>query len=296
MNLRQADEPASMLKLRDGRKLAYLEVGPKDGAALLHFHGHGSSRLEALALADAATAKGVRVVAFDRPGIGYSDPRPGDRLLEWPAQIQEAADQMGIARFAVQGMSAGGPYALACAHAFPDRVTACSLVSAVPPPQIARMSGPALRRLMWWIAFLFPNYLRRRLMDFRPDGIPSEAMVRGRMMRIAQWLGGEDLRLMQVEGKLDLLARTMMETARQSGAGNRSEIERLVRPWGFRLRDIAVPVFLFHGGQDRIMPVVHARKMAGALKDCVATYYEDEGHFSVLVNRAEALMAAVGRV
>ena len=25
-------------------------------------------------------------------------------------------------------MSAGGPYALACAHALPDRVTACSLV------------------------------------------------------------------------------------------------------------------------------------------------------------------------
>jgi pimeloyl-ACP methyl ester carboxylesterase len=113
------------------------------------------------------------------------------------------------------------------------------------------------------------------------------------MRRIGQWLGGEDLRLMTVEEKLDLLARTMMETARQNGEGNRSEIERLVRPWGFKLRDIRVPVRIFHGGQDRIMPVAHARRMARMLKDCVATYYDEEGHFSVLVNRADALMRAV---
>src|SRR5271165_4290244 len=183
-------EPYATLTLKDGRKLGYLDVGPAGGAAVFHFHGHGSSRLEALALADAADRSGVRVIAFDRPGIGRSDPKGGDRLLNWPADIAEAADQLGIARFAVQGMSAGGPCALACAHAFPDRVTACSLVSAVPTPEIARRAGPGARRLAWWVAYLFPNYLRRRLQEFRPDGVPQEDAVRRRMLRIAQWLGG----------------------------------------------------------------------------------------------------------
>src|SRR5262252_5487282 len=130
-------EPTSLLTLRDGRTLAYLEVGSATGAPVFHFHGHGSSRLEALALADAAERAQLRLIALDRPGIGYSDPKPGDRLLDWPSDVAEAADQLGIVRFAVQGMSAGGPYALACAHALPDRVSACSLVSAVPPPGIA---------------------------------------------------------------------------------------------------------------------------------------------------------------
>jgi pimeloyl-ACP methyl ester carboxylesterase len=286
------DEPASLLPLRDGRTLAFIEVGPASGTPVFHFHGHGSSRLEALALADAAEKTRVRLIAFDRPGIGFSSPRNGDRLLDWPHDVAEAAEQLGIARFAVQGMSAGGPYALACAHALSDRVTACSLISAVPPPGIALLAGPAMRRFAWWVARTFPNYLRRRLQDFRPDEI-SEAMVRARMVRIGQWLGGEDLRLMQDPIKLDLLARTMLETGRQNGQGNRNEIERLVRPWGFDIRKIAVPVYLFHGDQDRIMHVGPARRMARALRNCVATFYAGEGHFSVLVNRADELMGAL---
>ena len=257
------------------------------------FHGHGSSRLEALALDDAAARAGVRVYAFDRPGIGFSDPKTGDRLLDWPADMSEAADLLGVARFSVQGMSAGGPYALACAHALTGRVVACSLVSAVPPPQIAWRSGPAIRRLLWWIAHRFPHYLRRRLETFRPDGQQSDAMIRARMIRIAQWMGGEDLRLLQVPEMIDLFSRTLAETARQSGAGNRSEIMRLVQPWGFDLRDIAVPTFLWHGVEDRIMPVAPARFMARKLTECRAQFYDREGHFSVLVNRADELMTAL---
>ena len=285
-------EPYSTLTLKDGRKLGYLDVGTPHGTPVFHFHGHGSSRLEALVLAEAAENAGVRLIAFDRPGIGHSDPKDGDRLLDWPADIREAADQLGIARFAVQGMSAGGPYALACAHAFPDRIVACSLVSAVPTPQIARSSGARIRRLMWLMARLFPKYLRKRLQEFRPDGIPSDEAIRTRMLRVGQWLGGEDFRLMQDEQLQDVLARTMRETSRQaSGAGNRSEIERLVKPWGFDIRKIAVPVFVFHGGEDRIMPIDHARKMARTLTNSVPFFYPAEGHFSVLVNRAHELMA-----
>jgi pimeloyl-ACP methyl ester carboxylesterase len=285
-------EPASFLTLRDGRTLAYLEVGPGSGLPVFHFHGHGSSRLEALALAEAAEKAGTRVIAFDRPGIGYSDPRIGDRLLDWPSDVAEAADRLGISRFAVQGMSAGGPYALACAHALKDRVIACSLVSTVPPPGIALLAGPAMRRFAWWVARTFPNYLRRRLEDFRPDEM-TEAMVRARMVRMGQWLGGEDLRLMQDPEKLELLARTMIETGRQSGHGNRSEIEWLARPWGFDIRTIKVSVILFHGEQDRIMHVGPVRLMESVLRKCTATFYSGEGHFSVLVNKADELMRAL---
>ena len=288
----QPSEPASLLTLRDGRTLSYLAGGPADGAPVFHFHGHGSSRLEALALADAAHRARVRLIALDRPGIGRSDPRTGDRLLDWPGDVAQAADLIGVPRFAVQGMSAGGPYALACAHALADRVTACSLVSAVPTPSIALLAGPAVRRLAWFVARTFPNYLRRRLKEFRPDHM-TEAMLAARMARMGQWLGGEDFRLMQDPAKRDLLARTMLESGRQGGEANRSEIERLARPWGFDIRKVKVPVFLFHGDQDRIMHVGPARMMARVLKDCAATFYAGEGHFSVLVNQADALMDAL---
>jgi pimeloyl-ACP methyl ester carboxylesterase len=290
---RLESEPYLTVRLRDGRTLSYLDVGAPGGAPVFHFHGHGSSRLEALALADSARFSGVRVFAFDRPGIGRSDPTSGDRLLGWPTDVGEAADLLGINRFAVQGMSAGGPYALACARAFPGRITACSLVSALSPPEIARRSGPLMRRLAWWVAYLFPHYLRRRLKQFRPDGIPTREMIHARIMRMAQWLGGEDLKLVQDPTMLDLLARTLTETALQSGAANRTEIERLVRPWGFRIRDVSVPVFLWHGSQDRILPIETARLLARRLKGCAATFYDKDGHFSVLVNRSHDIMMAL---
>ena len=81
-----APEPYSLVRLPDGRALSYLEVGVPSGPAVFHFHGHGSSRLEALMLEEQALKLGVRVIAFDRPGIGRSDPKSGDMLLDWPAR------------------------------------------------------------------------------------------------------------------------------------------------------------------------------------------------------------------
>ena len=81
-------EPYATLVLPDGRALGYLQVGLPDGPAVFHFHGHGSSRLEALMLEEQALALGLRVIALDRPGIGRSDPRKGDRLLTGPQTSQ----------------------------------------------------------------------------------------------------------------------------------------------------------------------------------------------------------------
>ncbi len=92
----------------------------------------------------------------------------------------------------------------------------------------------------------------------------------------------------------EILARTMMETARQSGAGNRAEIERLVRPWGFDIARLTGPrFFVWHGDEDRIMPIGPARVMARRLRNATATFYAGEGHFSVLVNRAHDLLAVL---
>lgn len=289
-----APEPYSLVRLPDGRALSYLEVGVSSGPAVFHFHGHGSSRLEALMLKEQALKLGVRVIAFDRPGIGRSDPKSGDMLLDWPGDIAAAADLLGIDHFAVQGMSAGAPYALACAHRMSERITACSLVSAVPPPEIARRSGPRLRRFAWWVAHRFPNYLRRRLEQFRPDGLPDEEMVRSRMLRVSQWLGGQDEILMHDAELRALLARTMIETQRQGASANRREIERLVRPWGFDVRQIKpARMFLWHGEKDRIMPIGPARLLAKWLVDCRSVFYPEEGHFSVLVNRSGELLNAL---
>jgi pimeloyl-ACP methyl ester carboxylesterase len=103
------------IQLPDGRLLGYAESGAPAGRAVLYFHGHPGARLEAGFLADPATRANVRLIGVDRPGMGLSTYQPGRRLLDWPADIAALADALAIERFAVVGLSGGGPYALACA-------------------------------------------------------------------------------------------------------------------------------------------------------------------------------------
>ena len=68
-----------------------------------------------------------------RPGLRPLDPQPGRTLLDFAADLDRLADALGLDRFAVLGVSAGGPYAVACAHRLPDRVTAAAAVSSLSP-------------------------------------------------------------------------------------------------------------------------------------------------------------------
>ena len=75
----------------------------------------------------------IRLIAFDRPGWGESDPLRGRRLSDWPRDIATAADRLGCARFNLVGVSGGAPFALACAAALPDRVDGTVIICGLGP-------------------------------------------------------------------------------------------------------------------------------------------------------------------
>jgi pimeloyl-ACP methyl ester carboxylesterase len=125
------------LRLRDGRTLGYAESGDPDGWPVLGCHGSPSSRLERH-VEDVGDYRrwGVRFVVPDRPGFGRSDPQPERRLLDWPADVQELVDHLGIDRFSVLSLSGGAAYALACAYVFGERVRAVGVLGGAPPPDV----------------------------------------------------------------------------------------------------------------------------------------------------------------
>src|SRR3954471_5104021 len=125
------------VRLRDGRTLAYAEWGDPGGWPVLGCHGSPSSRLERH-VEDPGTSRrwGVRFVVPDRPGFGCSDPQPGRRVLDWPDDVGQLLEHLGIDRFAVLSLSGGAAYALACAHVFADRVHAVGVLGGAPPPDV----------------------------------------------------------------------------------------------------------------------------------------------------------------
>lgn len=114
--------------MRDGRRIAYHEEG--EGVPVIVFHGMGSSRYTWLGSKPLAeVCPGVRLIALDRPGYGNSSPPPfGYSYTEFARDVEEIADNLGIARFAVAGHSSGGPYALASAAVLGERVVAAAAV------------------------------------------------------------------------------------------------------------------------------------------------------------------------
>lgn len=278
------------VRLRDGRSMGIASVGRDDGFPIIHCHGSGSSRLEVELFAAQASQAGVRLIGLDRPGVGRSDPKPGYRLLDWPDDVAEVADHLGIERFAAEGLSAGGPYALACAAKIPQRLTTCGLISTIAPPDLMRKTGTGLMRAMWRIAPHIPRLLLlyARLVQ-RLTGSDA-ASTEKYLARYAARLGEADQQLLSNPEIRGPIAQVMAESFRQGAEGNLEVVVTETRPWGFQVEQMAFErVFLWHGEQDRIAPVAPVRLLAQRLPHCTATFYPDEGHFSTMAHHAQEI-------
>src|SRR4051794_21728963 len=101
--------------LADGRRLGYASYGDQDGDTVFWFHGTpGARRQISPDVNDIADRRGVRVIILERPGVGESTPHLYDRVIDWAGDVEEVADHFGADRFALAGLSGGGPYVLAC--------------------------------------------------------------------------------------------------------------------------------------------------------------------------------------
>ena len=148
------------ITLRDGRSLGYGEFGHPDGKPVFLFHSWLGSRLDAKFLDESAAKAGIRAIGIDRPGMGLSDFQFGRQILDWPEDVIQLADQLGIEQFAVSGVSGGGPYAAACAYKIPQRMTACHIIAGLGPISLGTEGMNTNNRALFFLAQRLPWLLR----------------------------------------------------------------------------------------------------------------------------------------
>lgn len=277
------------IRLRDGRRLGYAEWGDRAGSPLLYFHGWPGSRLEGRLGADAARANGVRLIALDRPGMGLSEYQPRRSLMDWPDEVVQLAAALGLERFAVLGISGGGPYAAVCASKLSERLTRVGIVSSLAPLDVPGVAaGMGRRNRMAFQLIGRVAALRRAL--FAATAIsarrrPDRTLERGLGEAMdKQYLARPVVR--------KVLAESLSEAFRSGGRGPAWEMGLYTRPWGFRLEDIRIPVYLSHGEQDANAPVAMGRYLAAVIPECQATFYPGEGHLH-FVDRLPEILAAL---
>ncbi len=286
-------EPAR-IRLRNGRALAFMELGDPAGRPVFYCHGLPGSRLEAGLAETAARRTAVRLIAIDRPGFGASDFQPGRRILDWAEDVAELAQWLGIERYAVLGVSGGGPYALACAYRLPERLTAVGVVAGLAPLDTAGASrGMRLpARLMLAAARTVPALLRTVLSVAAAPALQRDPQ---RVMKgIVIGSQPADRAVLRQPATEAVLSQSMRESVREGAAGAWWDLVLAGRPWGFAPRDVAMEVQLWHGEEDRTVPVSMGRWLAASLPRCRARFVPGEAHFSLPVLHMEDILRSLG--
>jgi pimeloyl-ACP methyl ester carboxylesterase len=271
--------------------LGYAEYGDPAGWPLVYLHGFPGSRLAGGVLDHSARTVGVRVLAPERPGLGLSSPRSRRTLLDHARDVLELARALRIERFAVLGESGGGPYALAIAHALPERVECAAIVCGLGPAGCPGWTdGLAVKeRIGYAIAGRAPLLAARAL-------LPIGAWARRRsttFLHVTRWQLGEADRDV-LRGSLgELVAADFAEAFRQGSRAVGQELALLFGPWPFDPTAITVPVVFFHGTDDRTVSLTATRGLAAQVPRARLEVAEGHGHFSLLAREGENLFRVV---
>lgn len=264
-----------------GHLPSHRQAGPPDGHPVVLIHGWPGSSLQRPPGEAPLRALGVRLVTIDRPGMGSSPFEPGRTLLDWPASVAAVADHLGLGRFSLAGVSAGGPYALACAFAMPHRLSTVALAGAMAPLSFMEEALPwhQKARLLYGLARRAPWVLPPLLALFR-------AHLRRARSPIPRWaiarLPPSDRRALRDPAFRRMLLADFRRAFRQGTRGPLLDARILAAPWGFDLSAVTLPVQLWHGTRDTVVPPANAVHLAARLPRATLHWVEGAGHYGLV--------------
>lgn len=265
----------SRITLADGRWLAFTQMGDVRGTPILFFHGAPMSRLSLLPWEEEFGNRGLRVISPDRPGYGGSSPQPGRTMSDWPSDMAELADALGIDQFVVAGHSSGGPYAVACTALLRDRVAGAVVLAGV-----TDMAWPKA-----WEGYLETEASMMRM--------PDEASAVARCIELygedgsgllessGRELPEPDAELLADEEMFGALVASITEAFRQGVGGYAQDVFLQGRAWPFEPAAIRAPTLVVHGAQDTIVPVAHSRHTAALIPGASLYLLPRHGHVSI---------------
>jgi pimeloyl-ACP methyl ester carboxylesterase len=270
----------------DGRTLDVAEVGAQDGPVLVAHHGTPAAGRLYRSEVESAERRGLRLVAYSRPGYARSTPRPERVVADAAGDVSAILDILGVERFATYGWSGGGPHALACAALLAGRCAAAATIAGVAPataPDLDWLAGMGEGNLA---EFAAARDGRERLTQYcRAD---ADGIMAAGPEQLADafrpHLSGVDSRALTGE-----LAAFLLES---TTAGLESGVDGWVdddfaflAPWGFDVEAIRVPVLVWQGGQDLMVPTDHARWLRQHVAGAEGGVLEDEGHLTLFADR-----------
>ena len=276
------------LLLADGRRLGFRIYGDPQGLPLLFLHGTPGSRLKFSIAHEGGKRLGVAILAPDRWGYGLTEAPARPSLRAFADDMGALMDRLGRCRFAVGGISGGGPYAAAVAACLPSRVSALALVSPVGLIADAGL-GPSLtlrHRLCFTVLPRRPRTVSTAMRAFRWS-LAHTPRLAG---RLTAWRATRpDRRIIRRPEVGPRLLRSLSEGLRPGTAGPNIDLGLFARPWNIDLARIGAPARLWIGSRDSKVPRAAAHALAQRISHCVVTELPNAGHLWVSVHHNDVL-------
>jgi pimeloyl-ACP methyl ester carboxylesterase len=258
--------------------MGWCEQGDRQGRVVFAFHGLPGSRLQVHPDEDIATRAGARVIHLDRPGFGLSDASAGRTLKDSAADVRALADHLRIDRFALVGVSGGGPFACACACELGSRVTRTTLISSVGPP------GTMSRSPSWFVRAGFALAPRTPWLLSPLLAVLTRLAARAPKVYVSQLierLPQSDREIVARPAIRAMLERDVAESFRGGHVGFLRDLVLEASPWEIGFEKVACPVSLWHGARDNVVPPEALDALAALLPRALVRRLPEAGHFFV---------------
>jgi pimeloyl-ACP methyl ester carboxylesterase len=283
-------ESSRYVHLPDGRIVEVRTWGPDDGEPLVFHHGTPGAGLPYPPWALVAESRGLRTIMYSRPGYGDSTPQPGRMVIDAATDVAHILDALGANTFRTIGWSGGGPHALACAAALPQRCLATAVIAGVAPypaEGLDWMAGMGKENVeefglsMQGAQALTP-FLESFANDMRSAGPADLASPLGDLLPNIDktYLTGDFA---------DYLYESFRIGLSHGIQGQLEDDLAFVKDWGFDLRDVPSAA-IWQGSEDRMVPYAHGVWLADHIPGARRHLYDGEGHLSIAIGMFERVV------
>ena len=272
------------VSLGDGRVLDVLVAGPENGTPFVFHHGTPASRIDFKPFIEAAVGRGLRYVSYSRPGYRDSTRQQGRTVADCSIDTANLLDRLGADRFYTVGWSGGGPHALACTALLPKRVIGAATIAGIAPWGAAGLdwfAGMGKENIEEFHAALagpeeLQGFLRLAASIFANVTVDQIVSAFGDLV--------DDVDRGALTGEFaEFMADSSHEGLRNGFWGWHDDDIAFARPWGFDLARVDVPVTVWQGGKDRMVPFTHGRWLADHISGARPQLLPEEGHLSLAV-------------
>ncbi len=280
------DTATMQVPTSDGRELEVLVSGPEDGFPFVFHHGTPQGAVPCPFVEGPAAQRGLRTIAYSRPGYGRSTPRTDAlstaTVADDVADVSTILDHLGLGEFVTLGWSGGGPRALACAALLPDRCRAAATGVGVAPPDaegLDWMGGMGAENVAEYTAVRQGPEALTAYLEVAGPGLFSVTTA-GIIEELSGVLPPVDRAALTREVG-DYLAASFRHAGLQGIVGWLGDDLTVSRQWGFEVGDITVPVSIWQGAEDLMVPQAHAVWLIEHVAGASAHLVEGEGHISM---------------